>query len=124
MVYSGNSVSDRELTFSPEALQCMESYNWPGNVRELENAVEHAVVLGEGETVLRADLPDSVWEAAPAEQLGAFESSVTEAKRESIVRAYQQAGGDYKGAARILGLHPNYLLRLVRNLRLREALKR
>jgi len=112
------------LTFSPEALQCIESYDWPGNVRELENAIEHAVVLGEDNMVLRADLPDSVWEAAPAEQLGAFESSVTGAKRESILRAYQQAGGDYKGAARILGLHPNYLLRLVRNLGLREALKR
>ena len=112
------------LTLSPEALQCIENYDWPGNVRELENAIEHAVVLGEDNMVLRADLPDSVWEAAPAEQLGAFESSVTGAKRESILRAYQQAGGDYKGAARILGLHPNYLLRLVRNLGLREALKR
>jgi hypothetical protein len=40
------------------------------------------------------------------------------------VRAYSQAGGDYKEVAKILGLHPNYLLRLVRNLGLREALKK
>ena len=112
------------LQFSLEAMRCIENYDWPGNVRELQNAVEHAVVLGEGDRVLPSDLPDSVREAAPAEELGAFESSVTEAKRESILRAYSQAEGDYKGAARILGLHPNYLLRLVRNLGLREMLKK
>ena len=113
-----------DLAFSREAMRCLESYDWPGNVRELENAIEHAVVLGEGDVVLPSDLPDSVTETAPADQLGAFESSVLDAKRESILRAYQQANGDYKGAARILGLHPNYLLRLVRNLGLRGELKR
>jgi DNA-binding NtrC family response regulator len=102
----------------------MESYDWPGNVRELENAIEHAVVLGEGTVVLPIDLPDSVREAAPESELGAFETSVMDAKRESIIRAYQQAGGDYKGAEKLLGLHPNYLLRLVRNLGLRAQLKR
>ena len=112
------------LTLSPEALRCLENYDWPGNVRELENALEHAVVLGEGLTILPSDLPENIWETAPVEQLGAFESSVTDAKRASIIRAYHQAGGDYKGAAKILGLHPNYLLRLVRNLGLRESVKR
>jgi DNA-binding NtrC family response regulator len=108
------------LNFSPAALRCLQSYAWPGNVRELQNAVEHSVVLGEDNTLTPADLPDSIREAAPAEELGAFYSSVTDAKRESILRAYQEAG-DYKGAARLLGLHPNYLLRLVRNLGLKEA---
>src|SRR5579871_1375649 len=122
--YFGEQCGRPALEFSAEALRCIESYDWPGNVRELQNAMEHAVVLGEGRWVLPSDLPDTVREAAPAEQLGAFESSVTEAKRESILRAYSQAGGDYKGAAKILGLHPNYLLRLVRNLGLREALKK
>jgi Nif-specific regulatory protein len=112
------------LRLSPEALRCLEAYDWPGNVRELENAIEHAVVLGDSGMVLPSDLPESVWETAPPGQLGAFQSTVSDAKRESILRAYQQASGDYKGAAKLLGLHPNYLLRLVRNLGLREALKR
>lgn len=114
----------RGLEFSKEAVSCIENYDWPGNVRELENAIEHAVVLGEGPVLLPSDLPDSVRDAAPAGQLGAFESSVMDAKRASIVRAYQQASGDYKGAAAILGLHPNYLLRLVRNLGLRGEVSR
>jgi Nif-specific regulatory protein len=106
------------------ALRCLAAYDWPGNVRELANALEHAVALGDGGPIQPTDLPESIWDAAPAAELGAFQSSVSDAKRESILRAYQQAGGDYKGAAKLLGLHPNYLLRLVRNLGLREALKK
>ena len=103
------------LSLSTAAARCLEAYDWPGNVRELENAIEHSVVLSEGGVLLPSDLPDTVCDAVPAGELGAFHSSVTDAKRESILRAYRD-GGDYKGAAKILGLHPNYLLRLVRNL--------
>jgi Nif-specific regulatory protein len=110
--------------FSPESERCLCAYEWPGNVRELENAVERAVVLGEGEWVLPEDLPETVLdEVGPQIDPGAgFYSAVGHAKRESIVRAWQQAGGDYKAAAQLLGLHPNSLLRLVRRLGLRDAL--
>jgi DNA-binding NtrC family response regulator len=109
---------------TPEATRCLEAYDWPGNVRELANAMEHAVALGGPGPVAPPDLPECIWDAAPASDLGAFQVSVSDAKRESILRAYQQAGGDYKGAAKLLGLNPTYLLRLVRNLGLREALKK
>ena len=33
------------------------SYDWPGNVRELENAVERAVVLARGQTIMPEQLP-------------------------------------------------------------------
>jgi two-component system, NtrC family, response regulator AtoC len=33
---------------TPEALDCLSSYDWPGNVRELRNAVERAMMLEEG----------------------------------------------------------------------------
>ena len=46
-----------------------------------------------------------------------------QAKRDSIVQAWEKARGDYKAAALLLGLHPNSLLRLVRNLGLRQVLK-
>lgn len=124
LVTFGSQCSRPGIGLSAEALRCLEAYDWPGNVRELENAVEHAVVLGDGNVVLPSDLPESILHAAAPDDVGAFQSTVQDAKRESILRAYQQAGGDYKGAAQILGLHPNYLLRLVKNLGLREALKK
>jgi DNA-binding NtrC family response regulator len=45
-----------KLGLSPEAERAIETYGWPGNVRELENAIERAVILCEGDTVLREHL--------------------------------------------------------------------
>jgi transcriptional regulator with GAF, ATPase, and Fis domain len=112
--------------FSPEALACLMAYEWPGNVRELENAVEHAVVLGQDLLILCDDLPVAVAEvASSASTSGAaihFHTAIQQAKKDLIVRAVQEAGGNYNAAARLLGLHPNYLHRLIRNLQLKPAL--
>jgi DNA-binding NtrC family response regulator len=42
---------------SREAIDDMMLYDWPGNVRELENAIERAVVIGKGPTIMSQDLP-------------------------------------------------------------------
>jgi Nif-specific regulatory protein len=113
--------------FSAEAEQALQSYAWPGNVRELENAVERAVVLGETEQVLVDDLPETVLESGPESGApavpGGFRSSVGDAKRDCILRAWTDAEGDYKSAAAKLGMHPNSLLRLIRRLGLRDTLR-
>ena len=109
---------------SADAERCLTAYAWPGNVRELENAIERAVVLGESDTILAEDLPETLLEPAALPDLaGAYQTSVGGAKRDCILRAWTEAGGDYKAAAARLGLHPNSLLRLVRNLGLRDVLK-
>ena len=51
--------------FAADALAAMTRYAWPGNVRELRNAVERAVVLGDREHIIAADLPPQVLAAAP-----------------------------------------------------------
>ena len=45
---------------SHEAASLLQAYDWPGNVRELEHAIEHAVVLSEGEVILPRSLPAEV----------------------------------------------------------------
>jgi two-component system response regulator HydG len=109
---------------SRDAEEILMQYAWPGNVRELENAMERAVVLGVSDWVLPEDLPETLLDAAPRDSGAKYHSSVGQAKREAILDAYVQGNGDYKQAARLLGLHPNYLLRLVRNLGLREEINR
>jgi DNA-binding NtrC family response regulator len=116
------------LGFSAEALACMLAYEWPGNVRELENAIEYAVVLGLDAHVLRDDLPETVSEAgASATAQGRagtrFHDTVTQTKKDLIVRAVEETHGNYNAAARLLGLHPNYLHRLIKNLGLKGTLK-
>ena len=114
------------LGISPQARACLMNYDWPGNVRELENAIERAVVLGSSELILPEDLPESILEKAePAiSAVDAFHDAVRETKKQLIINAVEQAHGNYTEAARLLGLHPNYRHRLVRNLNLRPALQR
>ena len=112
---------------SPQARAFLLNYDWPGNVRELENAIERAVVLGSSDLILPEDLPEVVLEkagpAAGSAVVSAFHDTVREAKKTVILAAVEQAGGNYTEAARILGLHPNYLHRLIRNLNLKPLLK-
>ena len=110
---------------APDALKYLTAYDWPGNVRELENTIERAVVLGSSDHVLRDDLPDTVLEVpAPEEcERPRFHKAVREAKVMAIVAAFREARRNYTEAARLLGLHPNYLHRLIKNLDLKSALE-
>jgi DNA-binding NtrC family response regulator len=48
-----------------------------------------------------------------------LQDAVDEAKRQAIARAFEQVRGDHAAAAGLLGVHPNYLYRLMRNLGMR-----
>jgi Nif-specific regulatory protein len=114
----------RIVGISPEARSRLMNYHWPGNVRELENAIEHAVVLGNSESILPEDLPESLLESAPAGDLSKYHEGVRHTKKQLILNAVDNAGGNLTAAAKLLGVHPNYLHRLIRNLDLRELLKK
>src|SRR5581483_2356693 len=51
-----------------EAMQILLGCRWRGNVRELDNALQRAVILGEGPMVTPADLPPDLAPAAAAAQ--------------------------------------------------------
>ncbi|MGH9324117.1 MAG: helix-turn-helix domain-containing protein [Vicinamibacteria bacterium] len=83
------------------------------------------MVLGTTELILPEDLPESLLESKTG---GGFESSsyhqaVADKKKELILDAVSRTSGSITDAAKILGLHPNYLHRLIRNLGLRENLR-
>jgi Nif-specific regulatory protein len=113
------------LGVSPQARTCLTNYDWPGNVRELENAIERAVVLGSSDVILPEDLPEAVLERAESAgaSMTAFHDSLREAKKQLILNAFEQAQGSYTDAAHLLGLHPNYLHRLIRNLNMKPLLR-
>jgi DNA-binding NtrC family response regulator len=52
-----------------------------------------------------------------------YHVKLKEWKKQLILDAVEQTQGSYAEAARILGVHPNYLHRLIRNLELKEILK-
>ncbi len=110
---------------SPEAMARLVNYDWPGNVRELENAMERAVVLSGSEVIALEDLPDAILEKAPPAGITnpRYHDALVDLKKQLIANALQEAKGSYTEAARVLGVHPNYLHRLIRNLGLKESLR-
>jgi transcriptional regulator with GAF, ATPase, and Fis domain len=117
----------RSVEFSREALDALSTYDWPGNVRELENAIEHAVVLGRSDQIVADDLPDAVLEGSAALRGGttaAYHQSVLDTKRRLIIDAIDRSGGNYTAAAKLLGINPTYLHRLLKNLQLKDVTAR
>ena len=115
----------RPRSLSAEARAYLTNYHWPGNIRELENALEHAIVLGSTNAILPEDLPEAILETeSPASELKAqYHVAMKDFKKQLVRQALLEAKGSYVEAARALGMHPNSLLRLIRNLGLRSALE-
>jgi transcriptional regulator with GAF, ATPase, and Fis domain len=107
---------------SDRARSCLLQYDWPGNVRELENAIEHAIVLGSSEQVEAEDLPDQVMGVAVAsgnQSSVDYQSLVKDAKKQILLNALESTNRNYSAAARMLGIHPKNLHRLMKSAGLR-----
>jgi DNA-binding NtrC family response regulator len=101
-----------------EALQRLLAYKWPGNVRELANTIERAVVLGSGPAILIEDLPMRVAgdAKAVAESPTSYREAMEMTRRQLVLRALEQSKGNRTAAAKALGLHEKYFLRLIKSL--------
>jgi Nif-specific regulatory protein len=121
----GTKCNRKLVGISADARACLTAYDWPGNVRELENAIERAIVLGTTDVILPEDLPEALLEheTSAAQSTMGYHEAVTQTKKQIILKAIDEAKGNYTEAARRLGVHPNYLHRLIRNLNLRAQLK-
>ena len=109
------------IGITPEARALLQTYNWPGNVRELENTIERAVVLGLSDTIGVEDLPRRMLETDGGPMPETYDEAVKDAKRHIILNALAQAKGNYTEAAKVLGIHPNNLHRIIRTLDLKAA---
>ena len=110
---------------SAEARSLLMQYSWPGNIRELGNAIEHAIVLGLTDEILPEDLPEPLLEEQSPEVAAAlYHNTLNQTKKQLVVRAMEDAKGNHIEAARLLGIHPKYLHRLIKNLNLKPELMR
>jgi PAS domain S-box-containing protein len=95
------------LGLTPEAIEKMVAHTWPGNVRELRNAVEYAFVLcasgGIGVDHLPPKIAGTQAECAPPPEPVSLAPADLE-KKEALLAALRQAGGNRSETARILGV--------------------
>ncbi len=103
------------LKISPKAMGKMAQYNWPGNIREMKNALERAVVMGNGQEILPEDLPifSSVHSASGMEVGLTLNEAINGFKKEFIELNLKHTRGNRSQAAKIMNIQRTYLSRLI-----------
>ena len=101
-----------------EALAKLTAYHWPGNVRELANVIERAVVLGSGETLTVKDLPNRIAALESMERIDnpSYREAMESVRRALVAQALARSNGNRAAAAKALGLHEKYFLRMIKTL--------
>lgn len=100
---------DAHVEIAPEAQRALVAYDWPGNVRELKHVLERLVLFHPGGRVELADLPGEVL-ARPAEMPAglrpgtAFDEVIAATEKHLLMQALDQADGNQREAARLLGM--------------------
>ncbi|MFO7837921.1 MAG: sigma 54-interacting transcriptional regulator [Desulfosalsimonadaceae bacterium] len=105
-----------EIEISEEAMDKMVRYDWPGNIRELRNALERAVVMGNGGVLEAGDLPLLFSASSAMNEISvglSLQQAVDEFKKKFIELTLQNTGGHQSRAASILGIQRTYLSRLI-----------
>ena len=117
-----NETSRRKVErVSPAAMSILRRYAWPGNVRELKNVLAYAYAMGEGTTIVPADLPPELLDpnVYGAEQVTPSAAPATNAQSPEarrILEVLGRTGGNRQRAAQILGMSRVTLWRRMREL--------
>ena len=98
-------------TISPSAERALLARPWRGNVRELRNAIERAVLLGTGPTVLPEAVTDDPVASRDASGIP-FPATLGEITRAAAASMIDLCGGNKSEAARRLGISRPRLQRL------------
>ncbi|WP_111598211.1 sigma-54-dependent transcriptional regulator [Chitinophaga skermanii] len=94
---------NRPVAFLHETLITqLEQYEWPGNVRELQHAIERAVILSQGKTLM----PKDVFVKTASSNDSALDTgfNLEEMERNMINQALKKHNGNITEAAKELGL--------------------
>ncbi len=124
-----NKKLNKEVTsVEKHSIEAAEQYPWPGNVRELEHVVERAMALSDTSSLRLAPLISlqgqqgkTALETGASDLMpGDFHLSVDAYRRKLIREALSQAEGKKKEAARLLGLSPSNLSKMLKKLEIKE----
>jgi PAS domain S-box-containing protein len=111
-------MSKRIRGVGEEAMSALLDYEWPGNIRELEHAIEHAMVLSQGQTIELAELPVEIRRIemhetpSPISRINRATTPQSPRLEKSMIeQALSDSAGNRTRAAKILGMSRTTLWR-------------
>ena len=97
-----------EGMLTDEVIAVLQQHDWSGNVRELANALEHAVILSDGQTLSVDDLPSSLTRKPLKLRMHGDESerpkTLREIEMDVILQTLEKNSGDKPRTALELGI--------------------
>ena len=101
-----------------ETIEYIKNYQWPGNIRQLENAVERALVMGNGKELRIEDLPKDMQdtETETVETGKSLKDAQDIFKKNYVIKTLARVEGNRTRAAKILEIQRTYLSRLIKEL--------
>ncbi|HEX5608332.1 MAG TPA: sigma-54 dependent transcriptional regulator [Candidatus Binatia bacterium] len=104
------------------ALKLLMSLPWKGNVRELDNVLELAMILGNGEWITPAELPQCTTplEEDGTEPMNNLRIAVQSYEKSHIENVLKETAGDKTRAAELLGVSRSSLYRKMESLGIRN----
>jgi DNA-binding NtrC family response regulator len=91
-------------TLSGPLADALTSYRWPGNVRELRNAMERALVVADGATLLPEHLPPEIVQPSTPARAAGVQGELARLERQRVEEALHASGGNQTRAAEMLGM--------------------
>jgi DNA-binding NtrC family response regulator len=110
-----------------EVIDCFNRYRWSGNIREMENVIERAIILGTGDVITLADIPERI-RSAETQMIESFtkpiegndipplDAAVETLERDLIARALHRSGGTVSSAAKLLSIKRTTLIAKMKKL--------
>jgi two-component system nitrogen regulation response regulator NtrX len=105
----------------PEVFEALSDYRWPGNIRELRNTVERMAILCGGDAITAESIPLEIRLPRAGTAHGSLHEARTQAERDLIRQALEEAGGNVSAAARALGIERTRLHKRIRALGLSKV---
>jgi two-component system nitrogen regulation response regulator NtrX len=115
----------RAMSFTQEALDCIQRYPWPGNVRELKNFVERMLIVHGGSEVGPEDLPAEYLQAASSATQNAdsavspgimdFKEARADFEARFLRQKLRECDGNITRLAESIGMERSYLYRKLKS---------
>lgn len=110
--FCGKHGNDK-IIFDKDVLEALTMYSWPGNVRELENSIERLLIMRNGDSISRDDLPEKFRGNGSAGsaivKLPDEGYSLEQLEREIVIEALERNAWNQTAAARFLKI-PRHIL--------------